>query len=158
MRGDEQPSVQIQMLFRVPVERAFEAFVDPAITTRFWFTHSDGRLEPGKCVRWEWRMFGVSTQVNVLAVEKNRRILIEWGDAEQRSNVEWIFTPRTPDTTLVDVTNSGFTGSPEEVIAQVIDSTGGFNLVLAGAKALLEHGIELNLIGDRFPAGHVVDH
>ncbi|MGN6546152.1 MAG: hypothetical protein ACTHK7_13945 [Aureliella sp.] len=50
--------------------------------------------------------------------------------------------------------NSGFTGSPQEVTAQVIDSTGGFNLVLAAAKALLEHGIKLNLIRDRFPDVH----
>ncbi len=36
---------------------------------------------------------------------------------------------------------------------QAIDSTGGFALVLAGLKALLEHDIVLNLVGDRFPAG-----
>jgi hypothetical protein len=32
---------------------------------------------------------------------------------------------------------------------------GGFAMVLAGAKALLEHDIELNLVGDSFPDGHV---
>jgi hypothetical protein len=38
-------------------------------------------------------------------------------------------------------------------VQQVTDSTGGFTLVLAGLKALLEHNIQLNLVGDRFPAG-----
>jgi uncharacterized protein (DUF2249 family) len=28
---------------------------------------------------------------------------------------------------------------------------GGFTMVLAGLKALLEHGIELNLVADHFP-------
>ena len=28
---------------------------------------------------------------------------------------------------------------------------GGFSLVLAGLKALLEHGIQLNLVADHFP-------
>jgi hypothetical protein len=32
-----------------------------------------------------------------------------------------------------------------------MDSTGGYALVLAGLKALLEHGIFLNLVSDRHP-------
>ena len=44
-------------------------------------------------------------------------------------------------------------GDTEKLIAQVRDSTEGFALVLAGAKAWLEHGIQLNLVGDRFPPG-----
>jgi hypothetical protein len=32
-----------------------------------------------------------------------------------------------------------------------MDSTEGFTLVLAGLKALLEHGVKLNLVSDRFP-------
>jgi len=38
-------------------------------------------------------------------------------------------------------------------VKQALDSTGGFVLVLAGAKAFLEHGIALNLVADRFPDG-----
>jgi hypothetical protein len=33
---------------------------------------------------------------------------------------------------------------------KVVDSTGGFALVLAAAKAYLEHGIDLNIVADRF--------
>ena len=32
-------------------------------------------------------------------------------------------------------------------------ATEGFSFVLAGAKALLEHGLQLNLVPDRFPDG-----
>jgi hypothetical protein len=32
--------------------------------------------------------------------------------------------------------------------AHALDSVQGFSLVLAGAKAWLEHGIELNLVAD----------
>jgi hypothetical protein len=38
-------------------------------------------------------------------------------------------------------------------VKQVADSTQGFCLVLAGVKALLEHGIELDLVRDRYPEG-----
>jgi hypothetical protein len=37
------------------------------------------------------------------------------------------------------------------IVKQAIDSTEGFTLVLSGLKALLEHNIILNLVGDRFP-------
>jgi NAD(P)-dependent dehydrogenase (short-subunit alcohol dehydrogenase family) len=39
--------------------------------------------------------------------------------------------------------------------ATALDSTGGFALMLAGAKAFLEHNIVLNLIEDHFQDGHI---
>jgi uncharacterized protein YndB with AHSA1/START domain len=147
------PVVKAQLLIRKPVADVFEAFVDPTITTKFWFTKSSGRLEPGKRVRWEWEMYGVSTEVTVKAVEPNRRIVIEWDDPP--CPVEWVFTPHEEEATLVSISNSGFRGSDDEVVAQAIDSMGGFTMVLAGLKALLEHGIELNLVADHFPNAFV---
>jgi hypothetical protein len=52
------------------------------------------------------------------------------------------------DQTFVTVINYGFSGTPEEIAQQAIGSTGGFNLVLAGTKALLEHNVMLNLVAD----------
>ena len=146
-----EPIVKQQMLFHVPVARVFEAFVDPRVTTKFWFTHSDGRLERGRDVNWEWRSYGCSTIVRVLEIETNRRIVIEWGDTDKRSTVRWIFDPLSEATTLVTVENFGFSGNTDEAIAEAIDSMGGFSLVLANAKALLEHNINLNLIRDHAP-------
>mgnify|MGYP001310885990 FL=1 len=149
-----EPIVKAQMLIRRPIAEVFEAFIDPAITTRFWFTKSSGRLEPGKQVRWDWEMYGVFADVDVKAVEPNRRILIEWDDPPRP--VEWVFTAREDNTTLVSITNSGFRGSEDEVVAQAIDAMGGFVMVLAGAKALLEHNIVLNLVADHHPGAHQV--
>ena len=146
-----------EMLIRKPVADVFEAFVNPAITTKFWFTKSSGRLEPGKRIRWDWEMFDVSDEITVKAVEPNRRIFIEWSGPDAPTTVEWLFTPRADGTTLVTVTNAGFVGDAEETAKQVIDSTEGFTLVLAGLKAFLEHGIRLNLIADRHPDG-IVQH
>jgi len=61
--------VKTQMLIRKPIAEVFEAFVDPAITTKFWFTKSSGRLEPGKEIRWDWEMYGASAEVNVKEIE-----------------------------------------------------------------------------------------
>ena len=139
------------MLIRKPVAEVFEAFMNPEITTRFWFTKSSGRLEAGKQVTWTWEMYNASSLVTVKDVEQNKRILIEWSGYGSPTTVEWIFTPYGNDATFVSITNSGFSGDGDELVKQALDSTGGFTWVLAGLKAYLEHNIMLNLIADRFP-------
>ena len=115
MQLTKAPVMKTGMLIRRPVADVFEAFIDPAITTNFWFTKSTGRLEVGREVRWAWEMYGIDIPVKVIAVEPEARLVIEW--------------PGQPG------------------------STQGFSLVLAGLKALLEHGIRLNLVADRYPPG-----
>ncbi|MCY9513748.1 SRPBCC family protein [Paenibacillus apiarius] len=144
------PIAKAEMLIRKPVEEVFEAFIDPAITSRFWFTKSSGRLETGKRVQWDWEMYGASADVEVKEIEENKRILIEFG-----TTVEWIFTPRAENETFVTITNSGFKGAADDIVKQVIDSTEGFTIVLCGLKALLEHDIVLNLVADKAPYAHV---
>ena len=136
-----------EMLIRKPVAQVFAAFVDPAITTKFWFTKSNGKLEQGKNIRWDWEMYDVAVHVSVKAIKLDERILIEWP-----TPVEWVFTPRSSDTTFVSITSSGFIGDDDQVVKQALDSMGGFSLLLAGCKAYLEHGIQLNLVADHNPA------
>jgi uncharacterized protein YndB with AHSA1/START domain len=150
----QEPVGKAELLIRKPAAQVFEAFVNPEITTKFWFTRSSGRLEPGKQVQWVWEMYDVSTPVQVKEVEENKRILVEWGTAEEGpTTVEWVFSPFGVDATFVSVTNAGFRGDGDEIVAQAIGSTEGFTLVLAGLKTYLEHNILLNLIADRFPKG-----
>lgn len=140
-----------EMLIRRPVSEVFNAFIEPEVTTKIWFTKSTGKLEEGSPVEWTWEMYNVSVPVIVKAVELNKRILIEWGNYEELTSVEWTFEAMTADATFVSITNEIKGDDIEKVIASVRDSTEGFTLVLAGLKALLEHNIILNLVGDRFP-------
>ena len=146
------PIAKAEMLIRKPVEEVFDAFVNPAITTQFWFTKSSGRLDENKQVEWIWEMYNYTAPVKVISVETNKKIVIEWGSAEEATIVEWVFKS-LDNGTFVSVVNSGFKGDADKIIAQVRDSTEGFTLVLAGLKALLEYNIRLNLVGDRFPTG-----
>ena len=146
------PVAKAQMLIRRPVAEVFEAFADPAVTSRFWFTKGSGKLESGKKVRWDWEMYGISSQVDVKAIEPNKRILVEWSSADSApTTVEWRFDPRAGNATFVTITNTGFSGSGDQIVDQAIDSMGGFSLVLAGLKALLEHNVALNLVADHAP-------
>jgi uncharacterized protein YndB with AHSA1/START domain len=147
------PVSKTGMLIRRPVAEVFEAFLDPAVTTKFWFTKSSGRLEVGRQIQWEWEMYDISIAVTPKAIEPDRRILLEWPGYSGPTTVEWTFDSQEDDTTFVSITEAGFTGSGDELVKQVADSTQGFTLVLAGLKALLEHNVRLNLVADRFPKG-----
>jgi uncharacterized protein YndB with AHSA1/START domain len=145
------PIAKAEMLIRKPAGDVYEAFVNPAHTRKFWFTKSTGRLEVGKRIRWVWETYGVSTSVDVKILDAGKCILLEWGVDENPTTVEWIFSPRTNDTTFVSIINSGFPGDGDKMVEEAMGSAVGFDLVLAGLNAYLEHGIELNLIADRFP-------
>lgn len=149
MEKNDIPTVECQMMVRKPVATVFEAFIDPGITTNFWFTKSSGKLEPGKTITWEWEMYGVSTKVVVKEIIPNKKISTEWG--EPATTVEYEFNALTDNTTYVVIKNYGFKEKGNDLINVIKDSTGGFTTVLDGLKAFLEHNIKLNLIADKFP-------
>ena len=146
---NEIPVVETQMLIRKPVSQVFQAFIDPKITTNFWFTKSSGPLEVGKTITWTWEMYNVSTTVIVKDIIPNKKISTEWG--ETATQVDYEFTALTEDTTYVIIKNFGFKEEGDKLIQVIKDSTGGFTTVLDGLKAYLEYTIRLNLIGDKFP-------
>jgi len=151
MQVSTTPVARAEMQIRKPVAEVFEAFIDPSITSNFWFTRGSDRLEVGKQITWEWEMYNFSVEVTVKDLETNKRIRVEWSAYDSPTEIEWIFTSLPDDTTFVSVTNRGFTGDGDQVVKHAIDSTEGFAFVLSGAKAWLEHGIALNLVRDRFP-------
>lgn len=141
--------VKAQMLIRKPVEEVFEAFIDPAVTKNFWFSRGSGRLEEGKTLTWEWEMYNVSTTVVVKEIQPNSRILIEWD--QPPTTVDFEFKRMGDNLTYVTIQNYGFSNGDAELPALFNDLAGGFTTVLDGLKAYLEHGINLNLIADKYP-------
>jgi uncharacterized protein YndB with AHSA1/START domain len=151
LRLTEAPIAETALLIRRPVSEVFDAFIDPAVTAKFWFTNGSGRLEAGKTVRWDWEMYGSSSEATAKQIEPDRRIVIDWTGYGNMTEVEWLFEPRGDRATFVSIIHRGFHGDGDTVAKQARESTGGFNLVLAGAKAFLERGIELDLIASRHP-------
>ena len=147
----EAPVAIAEMLIRRPAAEVFEAFVDPAITSKFWFTHGSGRLDGGGDISWEWRMYGFSVPVKVKEIVRNERIVVDWSNPP--TTIEWTFTSMDGDTTFVSIHNFGFSGDADQQVKEAIDSAGGFSFVLASAKAWLEHGVMLDLVADRHPKG-----
>lgn len=141
--------VEAQMLIRKPVEDVFEAFINPEITTHFWFTKSTGKLEVGETVTWEWEMYGVKSEVKVHQIIQNQLIKTEWG--EPSTHVDYEFK-EMENGTLVVIKSYGYSQTGEDLLKAINDNTGGFTTVLDGCKAYLEHRINLRLIEDKFPS------
>ncbi|HEY3370513.1 MAG TPA: SRPBCC family protein [Prolixibacteraceae bacterium] len=146
---ESEAMVETQMMIRRPVSDVFQAFIDPAVTTNFWFTKSSGKLELGKTIRWDWEMYHVSTHVFVKEIITDKKISIEWGDP--KTTVDFELTALTENSTYVVIRNYGFDQKGEHLIKAIKDNTGGFTTVLDGLKAYLEYNINLNLIADKFP-------
>jgi uncharacterized protein YndB with AHSA1/START domain len=135
---ERDPIAEIEMVIRKPVDQVFNALIDPAITTQFWFTKSTGKL---------------AAHVDVKEIDRHKRILIEWDSYVGRTPVEWEFGARPDGTTKVTIKNWGFRG--ENVVSQTVDATQGFSFMLAALKAWLEHHIRLDLVADKNPDGYV---
>jgi uncharacterized protein YndB with AHSA1/START domain len=146
----EVPSVEAGMRIRRPPPEVFRAFIDPDVTTRFWFTRSSGKLIPGETVQWEWEPLDASATVAVKEIDEDRRIVFTWGD-DKPVTVEMQFTPTVGDATWVRVIETGHHGNADEIVARVIDSTAGFYQVLCALKALLEHDVVLTVVEDHVP-------
>jgi uncharacterized protein YndB with AHSA1/START domain len=154
MKLDKTARAETAMLIRRPVAEVFDAFVNPGVTTMFWFTDSTGRLEKGKEVEWTWKMYDLTAVVHVKELIPNQMIGIEWGpNGAPRSRAVWTFEPLDEHATFVSIAMDEFAGDEEAVFQSLIGSVGGFCWVLAGLKAWLEHQIRLNVVRDRFPKG-----
>ena len=128
----------------------FHAFADPIAMSRFWFTRRDDGLREGESVAW---FVGAgedaaSFDVRVERLEHPNRIVIAWPNGSNHSQVTWSIAQMEEGDTLLSIEESGFTGSRDTIIQQALDSTGGFNQVIVAAKALIEHGVELNIVAD----------
>jgi hypothetical protein len=68
-------------------------------------------------------MYDVSATVRVKELEENSRILIEWDpDSPEVIECEWRFFSGEGDTTFVRITETGYKGSGDEIVARAIRS------------------------------------
>ncbi len=140
------------MLIRRPAKDCYDAFVDPATTSKFWFSDGSDRLDKAKRVTWTWAMYGVSTEVDVKELVPSKKIIVVWDvDKEEPTTIEWTFDEKPDGSTYVEIKNFGFKGHDDDAVENLVQTTDGFALVIAGAKAWLEHGLQLNLVRDKHP-------
>lgn len=141
--------IETQMLIRKPVAEVFNAFIEPEITSKFWFTSSTGHLIENRTVDWYWEKYEVTTSVYIEQLINNELIQIIWG--EPKSTVDFIFEKITEQETYLRIRNYDISLDGSALVAFAIEQTAGFTTVLDGCKAYLEYGAQLNLVNDKFP-------
>lgn len=140
-----EPVVDVNMLIRRPASDVWEAFADPDQIRRFWLASSSARLETGVTARWAFKVAGAETDVTVIEAIPGSLLDLRWGD-EQPLRIS--FEDRE-SATLVAIQVTDFAG--DDPAAMAVETMSGFTLVLASLKMHLEHGIEGDLMYDKFP-------
>tara|TARA_R100000322_G_scaffold9788_2_gene6124 strand:+ start:6125 stop:6574 length:450 start_codon:yes stop_codon:yes gene_type:complete len=130
----------------------YEAFADPDRITRFWFPRVSGPIEPDAHLTWHVGHAddAMGIDVDVVSARPGIGFDIRWGTGDAKTEVSWSFHEKGP-LTEIRVTETGFQGDDETRISKALDSTGGFNQVLVAAKALIEHGVDVNVVDSRAP-------
>ncbi|AXY78755.1 polyketide cyclase [Paraflavitalea soli] len=147
-----EPAAKASMLIRKPAAAVFEAFIDPNITSQFWYSRGSGRLETGKPVTWYWDDYDASSEVTAHAIIQDKLIFFTWpGPDGLPTTVNISFTAWGSNATYVQVEEKGWDPGTKELIKIIVGQTEGWTLVLAGLKAFLEHGIQLQLVPDQNP-------
>lgn len=146
-----EPIVEVDMLVRRPPGEVWEAFADPDRIRRFWLASSSHRLETGATSHWAFKVAGAETDVTVIEAQPGRLLDLRWGD-DQPLRIS--FEDRG-SATLVGIRVSDFAG--DDPAAAAVETMSGFTLVLASLKLYLEHGIEGDLMYDRFPDEEYTD-
>ena len=144
-------SAKARIRVRRPPAEVFAAFADSEKMSKFWFSRQDGGLVEGEDSRWclGTDSDAYSFNIHVRELRAPERIVIEWEGLDGHyTQGAWGFEEADNGDTILTIEESGFTGDSESIVARAVDSTGGFNQVVVAAKALVEHGIELNVVAD----------
>lgn len=142
-----------------PVAEVFEAVADPKQLSGYFTTGgARGRLETGVTVTWDFHDFPGAFPVEVVEVEKNRRIILKWeategaavenGERVDANNAGYMTTVtiRFEDLgdgrTLVTIAEEGWRETPGGLKASYGNCMGWSQMICA-MKMWVEHGINL---------------
>lgn len=141
-----------------PVEEVFEAVVNPEKLSGYFTTGgAKGRLETGATVMWDFHDFPGAFPVQVVEVEKNKRIILQWeanegalsdGEEAMMTNAGYMttVTMRFEDLgdgrTLVSIAEEGWRQTANGLKASYGNCMGWSQMICA-MKAWVEHGINL---------------
>ena len=136
-----------------PVGEVFEAVVNPEHLSHYFTTGgAKGRLETGATVTWDFHDFPGAFPVTVVEVSKDKRIVLNWGAADDApegqpesahdTTVTMDFEQLEDGRTLVRISEEGWRDTPKGLKASY-GNCEGWTGMLCALKIWLEHGIHL---------------
>jgi uncharacterized protein YndB with AHSA1/START domain len=132
------------------IDEIFEAIVDPEKMSNYFISKSDGRIEEGKTLNWEFPEFKGSWPVRIDKVEKEKYISFYWeGATGYETQVQMSFEERENNSTLIRITEKTM-NNDKDGIKWLLSNTEGWTNFLCCLKAYLEYGINLRKGGYDF--------
>ena len=142
------PKFTVQLKIRKPPAEVFDAVVKPDRLSGYFVQSANGPLVEGKTVKWKFAEAPQSFDVIVREVSKNERIVFEWpsDSGDYNTRVEMVFKRLDDDSTLVQISESGWRPDPGGMKASY-GNAGGWMHMMCSLKAYLEYGINLRAGG-----------
>ena len=140
---DSSLIINAKIQIQKPVQEVFEAIVDPARMSNYFISKSNGRMEEGKELIWQFPEFDMKVPVRVGKVEVNKYVSYFWGDDKSpETKVEMELESMKGNSTLVKITE-GVRENNNEGIKWLKGNTEGWANFLACLKGWIEYGINL---------------
>jgi uncharacterized protein YndB with AHSA1/START domain len=140
------PIANVSMLIRAPARDVFNAFIDPATLSRFWLARASAPLGEGESATWEFMVPGAIAETRVREIVQDSRLVLEWAGDE---TAEFTCQQRADGFTRIEISSPVTGKSADEAVANAIEATQGYTLVVANLKALLETGRSARLVEDK---------
>jgi uncharacterized protein YndB with AHSA1/START domain len=139
--------VEVNVRERVlkPVGEVFEAVIDPAKMSNYFISSASAPMTSGTRVQWEFADVDAKVAVDIVNVERDRKIVFDWNPADGKGTRTTIrFTPDGAGATVVTINEARFPFD-EEGVKRAMGQTGGWTYFLACLKAYVQHGINLRI-------------
>jgi uncharacterized protein YndB with AHSA1/START domain len=146
----EKLEIKTALQIQKSVNEVFQAIINPEEMSVYFISKSDGWIEEGKTLNWEFPEFQGSWPVKILKVEKDKHIAFSWEVLSGHvTRVEIGLEKRENNSTLIRIVEKGMKND-EKGIKWMLSNTEGWSFFMACLKAYLEYGINLRKGGYDF--------
>ena len=142
MPSNQKLEIKAALKMLKPAHEVFEAIVDSAKMTNYFISKSNGRMEEGKTLTWQFPEFEMNFPVRIHKVDKNKYISFSWDSPDGFETLVEITLRQMDDGTFVTITEKS-RDNDEEGLKWLRGNTEGWANFLACLKVYLEYGINL---------------
>lgn len=132
----------VQAKIKKPIDEVFDAVYNPKKLSKYFTTGgSSGSLDEGNEVMWDFHDYPGSFPIYVIRSIKNQKIEFEWASAVEtnRLRVEITFESIGEDSTLIKISESGWTSTGQASLDESYSNCQGWTQMLCSLKTYLEY-------------------
>jgi uncharacterized protein YndB with AHSA1/START domain len=124
-----------------PVNEVFEAVVDPAKMSNYWFSSGSGRWEQGKTITLRYEEYDAQVDIKVMEVQVDKKIVYQWGATGEENVVTITLKALDNKSTIIEVNEKGWNENDDELTNKLLGNKEGWVYMLTCLKGYMENGI-----------------